>query len=244
MALPIIFGPLTPPQNLTDFDVMFNAVAALGAIPCLASGTNAIALVPFVNTPTIASYTDLAPSFIFSCPATNTSSVTLNISSVGAKSAFKVNGTLPMVAGDMIFGAIYKATFSASLNGFIVDAMSGPFFTNSTLEFIIDGGGVAITTGVKGYLKIGYSANVSAWEVMADQSGSIVIDILRANSAVPTVSMIGGGNKPTLSSQQFNVQTPSGWTSAVLQENDWLGFNVVSATTVTRVTLALDLAKL
>jgi hypothetical protein len=79
---------------------------------------------------------------------------------------------------------------------------------------------------------------------MADQVGSIVVDILRANSAVPTASMIGAGNKPTLTAQQFNPQLVSGWTNNVLATDDWIAFNVVSAATVTRVTVELQLARL
>ena len=245
MALPITFATLPGgPQPLQDFDTQFAAVAALGSIPCVAAGVNTLALTPFINTPTVSAYTDLAPSFIFVAPATSTGAVTINVNTLGVRNALKANGFLFVGAGDLIGGDVYRAVYYSGLPGFVVDAMSGPSLNNATIEFIIDGGGSPITTGVKGYLKIGYPAVINATEVMGDQSGSIAIDILRANSAVPTVSMIGGGNKPTLSSQQFNVQNPSGWTSALLAQSDWLGFNVTSASTVTRVTIALDLGKL
>jgi hypothetical protein len=246
MALPITFATLPGgPQPLQDFDTQFAAVAALGSIPCVAAGVNTLALTPFINTPTVSAYTDLAPSFIFVAPATSTGDVTINVNGLGVKNALKANGFLFVGAGDLIAGAVYRAAYYSGLPGFVVDAMSGPSLNNATIEFIIDGGGSPITTGVKGYLKIGYPASISAWEVMGDQSGSIAIDILRLNGGVPVTSMIGGGTKPNLSAQQFAVGVPPvGWTSTLLAESDWLGFNVTSASTVTRVTLALDLGKL
>ena len=109
---------------------------------------------------------------------------------------------------------------------------------------IIDGGGVAITTGAKGSLRVPWNSVVTGWSVIADQSGSIAVDILRANDAVPTVSMIGAGNKPSLSAAQFAGDVaPSGWTSTTIVGDDWLTFSVASAATVTRITVDLHLAK-
>lgn len=107
------------------------------------------------------------------------------------------------------------------------------------VEFVIDGGGAAILTGVKGSLHIPVAATIANWRIMGDQSGSITIDILRANDAVPSVSMIGAGTKPNLTAQQFAEAAPSAWTSTSIVYNDWLTFNVTAAATVTRVTLCL-----
>ena len=248
MPLPVTFNTLTAPsQQLSLFDTQFAAVAALGTIPCTATGTNAIALTPFANTPTITSYPDLQPSFVFVAPTTSTALVTLNVSGVGARNAYKWNGLVACGAGDLIAGQIYRATPLLALNGgaggFVVDSI-GVNNNVTDLELVIDGGGTAITTGVKGYFHIPFGATIFAWRVMADQVGSIAVDVLRANGAVPTVSMIGAGNKPTLSASQFTEAAVSGWTSATLAVADWIGFNVVSATTVTRATVVLSVDKL
>ncbi|SRR5216684_926255 len=244
MALPVTLATLTGGnQPLALLDTQFSAVAALGSIPCAAAGQNTIALTPFTNTPTVSSYPDLAPSFVFAAAQTSTGAVTINAALVGARNAYKWNGTQLCGSGDIIAGNVYRATPLQALNGgaggFVVDSV-GIWVSRFDVEFIIDGGGVAITTGVKGYIRIPFNANLIFWEVMADQSGSIVVDIFRANAAIPTVSMIVAGNKPTLSASQFvNATVPSGWTSTVFGVNDWIGFNVVSVSTVTRVTVSL-----
>jgi hypothetical protein len=250
MPLPITFATLTSPQNLSDFDTQFAAVAALGGIPCSASGTNAISLTPFANTPNITGYTDLAPSFVFAGQANSSASVSLSVSGLGFKNAYKWGGQNGVGNDDILAGSIYKATYLGALNsgsgGFVVDSV-GVNNNISDLEFIIDGGGAAITAAVwKGYLRIPFSASIFQWYMLGDQVGSIVVDVGRANSGgyPPTVSMIGGGNKPTLSSQIGNSATPSGWTSTILNTGDFIGFFVNSASVVTRVTVVLSLAKL
>lgn len=249
MGLPVTFATLAAGnQPLSLFDTQFLAVADLGYIPCSAgAGPNNITLTPFANTPTISSYPDLAPGFVFVAAATSTGAVSLNVSLVGARNAYKWNGLQPAGANDIVSGAIYRAIPLAALNGglggFVVDAI-GNSNTLTDVEFIIDGGGNPITTGVKGFVRMPFPAAIVSWAVMADQSGSIVVDVLRANNAVPVTSIVGGGNKPTLSSAQFTTANPSSWTSTTLAQNDWLGFSVSSAATLTRATVDLILNKL
>ena len=111
-----------------------------------------------------------------------------------------------------------------------------------TIQFIVDGGGSAITTGVKGDIMIPFNCTVLGWDIVADTSGSIVIDVWKDSYAnfPPTVAdTIAGTEKPTLSSAVKNQDTSlSSWTTT-LTRNDWLRFNVDSATTVTRVTIAI-----
>ena len=110
------------------------------------------------------------------------------------------------------------------------------------IPFSIDGSGVAITTGVKGYIVIPFDCTITGWDLVADQSGSIVIDVWKDTYAnfPPTVAdTIAGSEKPTLSSVQKNQDlTLSSWTTAITA-GDVLGFNVDSAATVTRVMLTL-----
>jgi hypothetical protein len=184
---------------------------------------------------------------VFAASQTSNGSVTINANLIGARNSYKWNGLTQCGAGDIIAGLVYRATPLQSLNGgsggFVVDTI-GVNHELGALEFIIDGGGSPITTGVKGFITIPFGAGVSAWFVMSDQNGSIVVDVLRANNGVPTVSMIGAGNKPTLTAAQYASAAVSGWTSTTLAAIDWLGFNVVSAATVTRVTVALEIFKL
>lgn len=115
-----------------------------------------------------------------------------------------------------------------------------------TITFIIDGGGSAITTGQKGHLEIPFNCIIKAWTLLADKSGSIVIDVWKDTYAnfPPTVAdTIAGSEKPTLSSAQKNQDLSlTTWTTTV-NAGDILAFNVNSASTVTRVTLSLKVIK-
>lgn len=114
------------------------------------------------------------------------------------------------------------------------------------IPLIIDGGGSAITTGVKAYLPIPFACTIFQVDLIADQSGSIVIDIWKdtfANAPPDDADSITASAPPTLSSAQKSTDsTLSGWTTAIAA-GDVLGFNVDSVTTVERVTLMLHVRK-
>lgn len=111
-----------------------------------------------------------------------------------------------------------------------------------TITFVIDGGGSAITTGVKGDLEIPFGCTIVAATLLADQSGSIVIDIWKDTYAnyPPTVDdTITASAKPTISTATKSQDTTlTGWTTSITA-GDTLRFNVDSVTTITRVTLSL-----
>ncbi len=91
-----------------------------------------------------------------------------------------------------------------------------------------------------------YACTIQSVELVADQSGSIVIDVWRDSyQNFPPVAgdSIAGSAKPTLSSAQKSQNTTlSGWTTT-LTEGQYLAFNVDSASTVTRVVLTLKVQK-
>lgn len=106
----------------------------------------------------------------------------------------------------------------------------------------IDGGGSAITTGIKGFIPIDFNGTIESWNLIADQSGSIVIDVWKDTYAnyPPTVAYtIAGTEKPTLSSVNKNQDLNLSTWSTTINRGDVIGFNVDSVSTVTRVTLTL-----
>lgn len=107
----------------------------------------------------------------------------------------------------------------------------------------LDGGGVAITTGVKGDWRAVVGGTITKVTVLADQSGSIVIDVWKDSFAnyPPTVAdTITASAKPTLSSAtKAEDSTLTGWTKT-FSAGDTFRFNVDSASTVTRVTLTIE----
>lgn len=114
------------------------------------------------------------------------------------------------------------------------------------IQFIIDGGGSAITTGQKGHIMVPFSCKVTGWDIVADQSGSIVIDIWKDTYAnfPPTIAdTITGTEKPTLSTATKNQDTSLTTWTTTMTEGEWLAYNVDSITTVTRVTVVMRVTR-
>ncbi len=113
---------------------------------------------------------------------------------------------------------------------------------NSAVVFIIDGGGSTITTGEKGHVTMPFDGEIISEELLADQTGDIVIDIWKDTYAnfPPTVAdTITASAKPTISSGVKDSDTTlTGWTKT-FSEGDVLAFNVDSITDIQRVTLTL-----
>lgn len=116
----------------------------------------------------------------------------------------------------------------------------------SSIQLVIDGAASVISTGVKADLEVPFDCTVEGWTLVADQSGSIVIDVWRdtfGNFPPVVGDSIAGTEKPTLSAAQTAQDLAlSTWTTSLLK-GDWLRFNVDSAATVLRVTLSLRLRK-
>lgn len=116
----------------------------------------------------------------------------------------------------------------------------------ATANFIIDGGGSPILPGVKGSLVIPFGCVVSGWTLMADTTGSIQIDIWKANysSYPPSVSdSITASDKPQIvSGVKASSTTLTGWNTAI-GADEVLVFKVDSAATISRVTLGLSLTR-
>jgi hypothetical protein len=107
----------------------------------------------------------------------------------------------------------------------------------------IDGGGSAISTGVKADVVIPYNMIITGWTLLADQSGSIVIDVFKdtyANFPPNVADSIAGTEKPTLSSADKNQDNSLSTWNTSLVAGDIIRFNVDSASTLTRVLLVLE----
>lgn len=122
---------------------------------------------------------------------------------------------------------------------------STPIKTGS-IGITIDGGGLAITTGVKGYVSVPYACTINSVTMLADQSGSAVVDIWKDTYAnyPPTVAdTITASAKPTITATNKSTDaTLTGWTTSV-SAGDVIGFNVDSASTITRLQVQLKVTK-
>lgn len=112
------------------------------------------------------------------------------------------------------------------------------------INFIIDGGGTTIGTGVAGYIQVPFDCSITEWTLLGDTTGSIVVDIWKdtyANYPPTDADTITASATPSVTSATKNTSsTLTGWTTAITA-GDTLGFNVDSVSTFTRVTLVLKL---
>lgn len=114
----------------------------------------------------------------------------------------------------------------------------------------IDGNGSSITTGIKGYLRIPYDCEITGWDLVADISGNMIIDLWKdtySNFPPTSSDTIAGGitgtEIPKLDSQMINrKETLSSWNST-LSSDDWIAFNVLSSDTISRTTLTIRILK-
>jgi len=130
------------------------------------------------------------------------------------------------------------------------DCADASDLVRSAIEFVIDGGGSAISTGVAGYLEIPFNCTIIRSTLLADQDGAIAVDIWVDDTAafdagtladadsitaaaVPTISASGNYDQDT---------TLSGWTTSLTAGNI-MAFNVDSCTTITKVTVSLIVEK-
>lgn len=114
--------------------------------------------------------------------------------------------------------------------------------TTRAITLGIDGGGSEITTGIKADVSIPYACTITAVTMLADQTGSIVVDIWKdayANYPPTDADSITASAVPTISSAVKSVDsTLTGWTTSI-SAGDTLRFNVDSVTSITRLCLVL-----
>ncbi len=143
-------------------------------------------------------------------------------------------------------GRLYYATDTSKLyrdNGTDWDTIAS---AESSIEFVIDGGGAAISTGVKGDVEVPFTGTIAVCTMLADQSGSIVVDIWKDtyDNFPPTdADSITAAAPPTITTATKSQDTTlTAWTTA-LTKGDILRYNVDSCTSITRVTISLYCVK-
>jgi hypothetical protein len=135
-----------------------------------------------------------------------------------------------------ILGKLGDGTNNASVNSIIT----------SSIEFIIDGGGGVLLEGIAGDVRIPFDCTIIEATLLADQTGSIAIDIWKdsyANFPPSNADSITASAVPTITtSNKYNDDTLSGWTTA-LSTGDVLRFNIDSCTTITRCIVILKVRR-
>ena len=140
-------------------------------------------------------------------------------------------------------GQISAAAIFGSSSGQVAEGSHGHTITGSVQFMIGDpGGSSVISVATKGFLTVPFACTITGWHLVADVSGSIVMDIWKQafGTGVPTnANSITASAKPTISAaQKASSTTLTGWTTSV-SADDVLGFEVESASTVKFVCLTL-----
>lgn len=156
-----------------------------------------------------------------------------------------VNGNLDNANIDSSAGITYsKLDLSSSVTD--TDIASTADIKLGTISYAIDGGGGVIQTGVRGDLEVPFNCTIIGVTAIADQSGSIVVDIWKdsyANYPPVNADSITASAPVTISSDTDSQDTTlTGWTTAI-SAGDILRFNVDSCSTITRCTISLKYRK-
>jgi len=106
----------------------------------------------------------------------------------------------------------------------------------------IDGGTTTIPTGVNGNIVVPFASTIAQWTLLANESGSIVIDIWKdsyANYPPTDADSITASAPPTITSAtKGQSSTLTGWTTS-FSAGDILRFNVDSVTSIKAVDINL-----
>lgn len=117
---------------------------------------------------------------------------------------------------------------------------NGTYFT---INFIIDGSGAAIATGIKGDVIVDVDATILSATLLADQSCTMAVDIWKdtyANFAPDnTDSITDAGTTPTTSAgTKYQDTSLTSWTTTI-SAGEILRFNVDANDNAQRMTVAL-----
>lgn len=181
-----------------------------------------------------------------SASAASTSASSASTSATNAaSSATAASGSASSASTSATNAATSASAASTSATNAAASAAIATAASGTAVGYTIDGGGAVITTGVAGPgLVVPCNCTINSVTLIADVSGSAVIDILKSTYAgFPPVSSICASAKPTLSSAQKSQDTTlTGWTTSV-SAGDILYFNVNSCSTITAVTVALRVTR-
>lgn len=169
---------------------------------------------------------------------------------IGGTSKFKVDkdGVGTFVGDVSVADEAYGSGWNGSVEVPTKNAVYDKIQTNAVESHVvtIDGGGSVIATGEKTVITIPYDCTIESVTMLADQSGSIVIDIWKdtyTNYAPTVADTITASAKPTITTAtKSQDSTLTGWTTTVTA-GDILKFNVDSVTTITRVVLSLKVRR-
>ena len=124
--------------------------------------------------------------------------------------------------------------------------INGVILSNNTgcISFYMDGGGLALTTGIKGYIEVPFNCTINKSTLLADQTGLICLNIYK-NSYInfPPTNSITANALPTITSGiKAQDSTLTNWITNI-SGGDILGYSLISGFNITRLTSSLTITK-
>jgi hypothetical protein len=177
----------------------------------------------------------------------------LTVGGAGIGSAVTIpQGHKTVVISDTTNGSrIWSTSYIEDLAtaGVIKRSSAGVVSTDSgttALLFQKDNNGVVLGTGIQGDLYIPFACTITAVTLTADQTGSMVVDLWKANYSAypPTVAnTITAAALPTISAAtKYTDSTLTGWTTSVAA-GDIIRVNINSVSTIQRFLMALTVTR-
>lgn len=156
----------------------------------------------------------------------------------GSKTAASTVGTTDKLL--LLQSGVVKQVTSALLGGVTGNARV------ASISVDFDGTGDVIVAGTSLQLRVPFACTITDVTALADQTGSIVVDIQKdtyANYPPTGADSICASAKPTISAAAKSTDsTLTGWTTSIAA-GDILRFYVDSCSTITRATIALTVSK-
>ena len=114
------------------------------------------------------------------------------------------------------------------------------------IEYIFDGCGSAIGSGVGGYVEVGFDCTITAARMLPDQSTTTVVDIWKdtyANYPPTDADSITSSTPPTITAAIKSEDLAlTSWTT-LISSGDILGFNVDSNNNAKKLTVSLTVTR-
>ncbi len=147
-------------------------------------------------------------------------------------------------SGDLDAGVVFSGNIAS---GQVAKNHTASGLLQGSLQFVIDGGGVALVSGAKGDIIVPWNCKLTNLNLFSDQSGgSVRVDVWRdsfANFPPTSGDTIAASGVPLISGTIRNTYSGtaalSGWVTA-FNRDDVLSFVVHSGATMTRVTVAMQ----
>jgi hypothetical protein len=129
----------------------------------------------------------------------------------------------------------------------IVGSVGADAGATGILNFILDGGGVPIETGIKGDVTFPFNFKVESWNLLSKETGSMNVSLWKGNyTDPPTASgvMHSGATGPFINLGIKNQGTSIGWGSPTGSFGDIVRIGVQGATGISLASLALFYKKI